>query len=90
MYMDTIECLTDHGVKRFMMSNHHVENSDIFSLIARLTKQYFNVMVTQPSGPSETELVKIHVDRQKRHWDVHLGPTETSSALVLFPELVEI
>jgi len=90
VYMDTIECLTDHGVKRFVMSNHHGGNSDIFSLTARLAKQYFNVMVAQPSGPSNTELAKVYADRQKRHWDVHSGPTETSGALALFPELVEM
>jgi creatinine amidohydrolase/Fe(II)-dependent formamide hydrolase-like protein len=90
VFMDTIECLSDHGVKRFVMSNHHGGNSDIFSLTARLAKQYFNVMVAQPKGPSNTELAKIHADRQKRHWDVHSGPTETSGALALFPELVEM
>ena len=90
VYMDTIECLADHGVKRFVMSNHHGGNSDIFSLTARLAKQYFNVMVAQPKGPSDTELAKIYADRQKRHWDVHSGPSETSGALTLFPELVEM
>ena len=90
VYMDTIECLAEHGVKRFVMSNHHGGNSDIFSLTSRLAKHYFNVMVAQPKGPSDTELAKVYADRQKRYWDVHSGPTETSGALALFPELVEM
>jgi creatinine amidohydrolase/Fe(II)-dependent formamide hydrolase-like protein len=88
--MDTIESLANHGVKRFVMSNHHGGNRNIFNLTSQLAKHYFNVMVAQPSGPSETELAKVHEDRQKRYWDVHSGPIETGGALALFPELVEM
>ena len=41
-------------------------------------------------APAIPDLAKEHADRQKRHWDVHSGPTETSGALALFPELVEM
>lgn len=88
--MDTVESLADHGVKHFVMSNHHGGNRNIFNLTSQLAKHYFNVMVAQPSGPSDTELAKVHEDRQKRYWDVHSGPNETSGALALFPELVEM
>ena len=88
--MDTIGSLSEHGVKRFVMSNHHGGNRNIFNLVAQLSKHYFNVMVATPSGPSGTELAKEVADRQKRHWDVHSGPTETSGALHHFPELVEM
>jgi creatinine amidohydrolase len=88
--MDTIGSLSEHGVKRFVMSNHHGGNRNIFNLVAQLSKHYFNVMVATPSGPNDTELAKEVADRQKRHWDVHSGPTETSGALHLFPELVEM
>jgi creatinine amidohydrolase len=88
--MDTIGSLSEHGVKRFVMSNHHGGNREIFTLTARLAKHYYNVMVAQPSGPSDTELAKLIDERGKRHWDVHSGPTETSGALALFPELVEM
>jgi creatinine amidohydrolase/Fe(II)-dependent formamide hydrolase-like protein len=54
------------------------------------SERYYNVMVATPSGPSDTELAKEVADRQKRYWDVHSGPTETSGALHLFPELVEM
>jgi creatinine amidohydrolase len=73
--LDTFESLAAHGVKRFVISNHHGG---------------YNVMVATPSGPSDTELAKEVADRQKRYWDVHSGPTETSGALHLFPELVEM
>jgi creatinine amidohydrolase len=88
--LDTISSLAEHGVKRFVMSNHHGGNSEIFTLAARLAKNYYNVMVATPTGPTETELAKIRSDRQKRFWDVHSGVNETSAALNLFPELVEM
>lgn len=87
---DTFESLREHGIKRFVISNHHGGNSEIFKLAARLAKHHYNVMVATPSGPSNTELAKEVSNRQKRYWDVHSGPTETSGALYLFPELVEM
>jgi len=88
--LDTIGSLSDHGVKRFVLSNHHGGNREIYQLAARLAKHYYNVMVATPSGPSDTELAKEVSHRQKKYWDVHSGPTETSGALHLFPELVEM
>jgi creatinine amidohydrolase len=88
--MDTIKSLGKHGVKRFIISNHHGGNNEIYKLAARLAKHHNNVMVATPSGPSDTKLAQEVNDRQKRYWDVHSGPTETSQALHLFPELVEM
>jgi creatinine amidohydrolase/Fe(II)-dependent formamide hydrolase-like protein len=88
--MDTIASLSEHGVKRFVLSNHHGGNREIFKLTARLAKNYYNVMVATPEGPSDTELAKIQAERQNRYWDVHSGVNETSTALHLFPELVEL
>ena len=88
--MDTIGSLADHGVKRFVLSNHHGGNSQVMNLAIQLAKREYRVMVHAPSGPSRTELAKLVEDRQKRYWDVHSGPTETSTALLNFPELVEM
>ena len=88
--LDTIGSLAQHGVRRFVLTNHHGGNSNIFRLAMQLAKRYYGVMVTAPSGPGETELAKIQADRQKRHWDVHSGVNETSAALHMFPELVEM
>jgi creatinine amidohydrolase len=88
--MDTIGSLADHGVKRFVISNHHGGNTQVMNLAIQLAKREYRVMVYAPSGPSKTELAKIEEDRQKRYWDVHSGPTETSSALLNFPELIEM
>ncbi|MCX6655299.1 MAG: creatininase family protein [Candidatus Bathyarchaeota archaeon] len=88
--MDTIGSLADHGVKRFVISNHHGGNTQIMNLAIQLSKREYRVMVHAPTGPSNTELAKMLEDRQKRFWDVHSGPTETSSALLNFPELVEM
>jgi creatinine amidohydrolase len=88
--MDTIGSLADHGVKRFVISNHHGGNTQIMNLAVQLSRREYRVMVHAPIGPSKTELAKMLEDRQKRFWDVHSGPTETSSALLNFPELVEM
>lgn len=88
--MDTIGSLSAHGVKRFVLSNHHGGNSSIFNLAIQLAKREYGVMVTAPSGPNNTELAKIHADRGKRYWDVHSGINETGAARYLFPELVEM
>jgi len=88
--MDTIGSLAHHGIKRFVIMNIHGGNTNIVNLAVQLAKREFRVMVAAPSGPSDTEIGKLHADRQKRHWDVHSGPTETGTALHLFPELVEM
>jgi len=88
--MDTIGSLAEHGVKRFVLSNHHGGNSNIFNLAIQLAKRQYGVMVSAPTGPSKTELAKVQEERQKRNWDVHSGVNETSAALHLFPELVEM
>lgn len=88
--MDTIGSLAEHGVKRFVISNHHGGNTQVMNLAIQLAKREYRVMVHAPSGPSRTELAKLAEDRQKRYWDVHSGPTETSLALLNFPELVEM
>jgi creatinine amidohydrolase len=88
--LDTISSLADHGIKRFILTNHHGGNTEIFRLAMRMAKRYYNVMVTSPSGPSETELAKKYGETSRRHWDVHSGINETAAALYLFPELVEM
>ncbi len=88
--LDTISSLADHGIKRFMLTNHHGGNAEIYKLAMRMAKRYYNVMVASPTGPSGTELAKKQADISKRHWDVHSGINETAAALVMFPELVEM
>jgi len=88
--MDTIGSLARHGVKRFLIVNIHGGNTNIVNLAAQLAKREFHVMVAAPSGPGGTRLGKAHAERQKRHWDVHSGPTETGTGLHLFPDLVEM
>ncbi len=88
--MDVIGSLAEHGIKRFCLSNHHGGNTATMNLAVQLAKREYSVMVHAPTGPSKTELAKVLEDRQKRYWDVHSGPTETSAALLHFPELVEM
>ncbi|HUS77525.1 MAG TPA: creatininase family protein [Patescibacteria group bacterium] len=88
--MDVIGSLSDHGVKRFVLTNHHGGNNNIFRLAMQMAKRYHGVMVTAPSGPSDTELAKKMGEISKKHWDVHSGINETAAALYMFPELVEM
>jgi len=88
--MDTIGSLSRHGIKRFLIVNIHGGNRNIVNLAAQLAKRDFHVMVAAPVGPAGTATGKVHAERQNRHWDVHSGPTETATALDLFPGLVEM
>jgi creatinine amidohydrolase/Fe(II)-dependent formamide hydrolase-like protein len=88
--MDTIGSLAQHGLKRFVLMNGHGGNTNIMNLAVQVAKQKFRVMVAAPTGPSDTAMAKAIEERQKRHWDVHSGPSETGTALLLFPELVEM
>ena len=88
--MDTIESFAHHGVKRFILINHHGGNTQTMNLAAQLAKRKFNVMVATPSGPKDTELAKKIQERMQRYFEVHSGPRETAYALHYFPELVEM
>jgi creatinine amidohydrolase len=88
--MDTIGSLATHGVKRFVIMNGHGGNTNVMNLVVQVAKREFNVMVAAPSGPRGTEMAEEVSERQKRYWDVHSGPSETGSALLLFPELVQM
>jgi creatinine amidohydrolase/Fe(II)-dependent formamide hydrolase-like protein len=88
--MDTFGSLADHGVNRFIISNHHGGNTNVMNLAIQLAKREFGVMVANPRGPSDTELAKIQSERSRKYWDVHSGVNETGAALSLFPELVEM
>lgn len=88
--MDTIGCLAEHGVKRFVISNWHGGNNSTYNLAIQKAIRKHRVMVAAPWGPSGTELSKRFYDRQRRYYDQHAGLSETSSALNMYPELVEM
>jgi len=88
--LDTIGSLAEHGVKRFLLVNHHGGNSNIMALAAQIAKREFRVMVAAPRGPGGTELAKKTQRLEGKNFDVHSGPLETAYALHYFPELVEM
>lgn len=88
--IDVVDSLSEHGIKRFLLVNAHGGNRNIVSLAVQLSKRYSNVMVASPTGPNNTDLAKKIKERRGRHWDVHSGPTETSYAMLLFPEFIEM
>jgi creatinine amidohydrolase len=88
--MDTIGSFAHHGVKRFVLVNHHGGNTQTMGLAAQLAKREYNVMIATPQGPRDTELAKKIRERMQRYLEVHSGPRETAYALHYFPELVEM
>lgn len=88
--LDTIESFAHHGIKRFVMINHHGGNTQTMQLAAQIAKRKYKVMIATPQGPKNTELSKKVRDRMVRYFEVHSGPRETAYALHYFPELVEM
>lgn len=88
--LETIEGFAQHGVKRFVLINHHGGNSATMNLAVQIARRKFKVMVSTPSGPRNTETAKKIQDRMTRYFEVHSGPRETAYALHYFPELVEM
>lgn len=88
--LETIESFAQHGVKRFVLINHHGGNSATMNLAVQIARRKFKVMIATPSGPKNTETAKKIQDRMTRYFEVHSGPRETAYALHYFPELVEM
>jgi len=88
--MDTMESLSDHGVKRFVFYSGHGGNSQIMNLAMLMAKRYYNVMTAYPRGPSGTETARKLSDLMRRYNDIHSGPTETAMILLHKPELAEM
>ena len=88
--LETIESFAHHGVKRFIMINHHGGNTQTMNLAVQIARRKYKVMVATPRGPTNTELYEKIKDRMDRYFEVHSGPRETAYALDNFPELVEM
>jgi creatinine amidohydrolase len=88
--LETIESFAQHGVKRFVLINHHGGNSATMNLAVQIARRKYKVMIATPSGPKNTEVAKKIQDRMTRYFEVHSGPRETAYALHYFPELVEM
>ena len=88
--LETIEGFAHHGVKRFVLINHHGGNTATMTLAVQIARRDFKVMIATPSGPKGTETAKKIQDRMARYFEVHSGPRETAYALHYFPELVEM
>ena len=88
--LETIESFAHHGIKRFVLINHHGGNTQTMNLAVQIARREYKVMIATPSGPKETETAKKIQDRMDRYFEVHSGPRETAYALHYFPELVEM
>ncbi len=83
--LDTVESLTEHGIKKVILLNAHGGNAQIAALGARLAKRRFGTMVLMPSSSSGSDPGKL-----LQTVDVHAGKGETATAQQLFGELVEM
>ena len=88
--LETIESFAHHGIKRFVLINHHGGNTQTMNLAVQIARREYKVMIATPSGPKDTETAKKIQDRMDRYFEVHSGPRETAYALHYFPELVEM
>lgn len=88
--LETIESFATHGVKRFVLINHHGGNTNTMNLAVQIARREYKVMIATPSGPKNTETAKKIQDRMARYFEVHSGPRETAYALHYFPDLVEM
>ena len=88
--LETIEGFAHHGVKRFVLINHHGGNTQTMNLAVQIARREYKVMIATPWGPRNTETAKKIQDRMARYFEVHSGPRETAYALHYFPELVEM
>ncbi|MBD3170888.1 hypothetical protein GF326_00290 [Candidatus Bathyarchaeota archaeon] len=88
--LETIESFATHGVKRFVLVNHHGGNTNTMNLAVQIARREYKVMIATPSGPKNTETAKKIQDRMARYFEVHSGPRETAYALHYFPDLVEV
>ena len=48
--LDTIESFAHHGIKRFVMINHHGGNTQTMQLAAQIAKRKYEVMIGQGGG----------------------------------------
>jgi creatinine amidohydrolase len=88
--LETIEGFAHHGVKRFVLINHHGGNTNTMNLAVQIARREYKVMIATPTGPENTETAKKIQERMDRYFEVHSGPRETAYALHYFPELVEM
>lgn len=83
--MDTVDSLAKHGIKKILILNAHGGNTQIAACSARLARRKSGAIVLMPSGPRGGDIGEM-----MKNLDVHAGAGETSTALALFPELVEM
>jgi len=82
---DTVKSLAEHGIHKVLILNGHGGNAQIAACAARLAGREAGSIVLMPSGSSGGDASKT-----LREVDVHAGKGETSLALALFGDLVQM
>jgi len=85
---DVFDSLRHHGVKKMMVVNAHGGNVQIMGYAIRMGKRRTGACIVAPQRPAGDP--KEGAVTAMKYLDMHSGTGETSLALALFPEFVEM
>jgi creatinine amidohydrolase len=89
VYFEAAQSLIQHGCRRFLFLNSHTGNQNVTRyVIDRINQETpaIAVELTEAAGP----YLKKPTPEAKKQFDRHAGVGETSDALYLFPNLVDM
>ena len=89
VYFEAAQSLIQHGFRRFLFLNSHTGNQNVTRyIIDRINQETpaIAVELTEAAGP----YLKKPTPEAKKQFDRHAGVGETSDALYLFPNLVDM
>lgn len=86
--LDTFKSLRAHGVKKILVVNAHGGNAQIMAYAIRIGKRQTGACIVSPGVPPADP--KAAAQNAMKYLDMHSGTGETSLALALFPEFVEM
>jgi len=86
--LDTFQSIRAHGVKKILVVNSHGGNAQIMAYAIRIGKRQTGACIVSPAAIVADP--KAAAQNAIKYLDMHSGTGETSLALALFPELVEM
>lgn len=91
VHMEAVECLIQHGFKRFMIMNSHGGNSAITGYLVDQINQNTSATAVNFEDAIKPFLAKsTRINDNPLLLDRHAGTPETSNSLYLMPDLVQL
>lgn len=91
VHMEAVECLIQHGFKRFMIMNSHGGNSAITGYLVDQINQNTSATAVNFEDAIKPFLAKsTRINDNLLLLDRHAGTPETSNSLYLMPDLVQL